>query len=69
MQNIKYSIVLPIYNMEKYLERCVNSILAQYPRRKASLEQASRFTIILKEIQALPLTLPQIRLKLIFCPA
>lgn len=29
MQNIKYSIVLPIYNMEKYLERCVNSILAQ----------------------------------------
>ena len=29
MQNIKYSIILPIYNMEKYLERCVNSILAQ----------------------------------------
>lgn len=29
MQNVKYSIILPIYNMEAYLERCVNSILSQ----------------------------------------
>ena len=29
MTNKKISIVVPVYNMEKYLERCVNSLLAQ----------------------------------------
>lgn len=29
MTNSKISIIVPIYNMEKYLERCVDSILAQ----------------------------------------
>ena len=29
MENKKISIIVPVYNMEKYLERCVDSILAQ----------------------------------------
>ncbi len=29
MQNKKVSVIVPVYNMEKYLERCVDSILAQ----------------------------------------
>lgn len=29
MQNKKVSVIVPVYNMEKYLSRCVDSILAQ----------------------------------------
>lgn len=29
MKNIEFSIIVPIYNVEKYLEECVNSILCQ----------------------------------------
>ena len=29
MQNKKISVIVPVYNMEKYLERCVDSILSQ----------------------------------------
>ena len=28
-QNIKVSIVVPVYNSEKYLQKCINSILNQ----------------------------------------
>ena len=29
MEEIKFSIIIPVYNCEKYIERCVNSILSQ----------------------------------------
>lgn len=29
VSNIRFSIVLPIYGVEKYLNRCINSIIAQ----------------------------------------
>lgn len=28
-QNIKVSVIIPVYNTELYLERCLNSILNQ----------------------------------------
>ena len=29
MDNIKVSVIVPIYNVEKYLEKCINSLLSQ----------------------------------------
>ena len=29
MSNPKISVIIPVYNAEKYLERCIDSILAQ----------------------------------------
>ena len=29
MENPKISVIVPVYNVEKYLHRCVDSILAQ----------------------------------------
>ena len=29
MNNIKFSIIVPVYNVEKYIKKCINSILNQ----------------------------------------
>ena len=29
MKNYKISVIVPVYNVKKYLEECINSILAQ----------------------------------------
>ena len=29
MNNIKFSIIIPAYNVEKYIEKCIKSILEQ----------------------------------------
>ena len=29
MKSLKFSVIVPVYNVEKYLETCVNSLLVQ----------------------------------------